>query len=76
MATGSADQPWLSLPAEIAPVIRPTLPDLVEEIIGAIREGVPAYARPFEGRFGEARSIEIHRFVGQQRAGKPLGQGQ
>ncbi|GAA1883168.1 helix-turn-helix domain-containing protein [Lapillicoccus jejuensis] len=61
MATGSIDQPWLSLPAEIVPVIRPTLPDLVEEIIRAIREGVPAYARPFEGRFGQAvrRGTEV-----------------
>ncbi len=61
MTTGSPDQPWLSLPAEISPVIRPTLPGLVEEIIDAIREGVPVYARPFEGRFGEAvrRGTEV-----------------
>ncbi len=66
----------LSLPAEISPVIRPTLPGLVEEIIDAIREGVPVYARPFEGRFGEAvrrgTEVALSSFLGcRGRRGRP-----
>lgn len=61
MVTGSSEQPWLALPAEIASLLRPTLPALVEEIIAGIRDGVPVYARPFEGRFGQAvrRGTEV-----------------
>ncbi|MDQ2756592.1 MAG: helix-turn-helix domain-containing protein [Actinomycetota bacterium] len=42
-------------------MLRPTLPALVEEIIAGIGDGVPVYARPFEGRFGQAvrRGTEV-----------------
>jgi hypothetical protein len=33
--------------------LRPSLPDVVEEVIAAVAVAVPAYARPLEGRFGE-----------------------
>jgi len=46
-----ANQPWHDLPPEIAPVLRPVLSDLSDEIIDAVRM-VPAYARPMEGPFG------------------------
>ncbi len=44
-------QPWHELPAEVAAVLRPLLPELVDEIIEAVGT-VPAYARPLEGDFG------------------------
>lgn len=61
MSTGSSEQPWLALPAEIADLLRPTLPGVVEEIIDVISQTVPAYTRPLEGRFGEAvrRGTEV-----------------
>ena len=47
------DPPWLALPAEISELLRPIVPDVVEEIIAAIPLAVPAYSRPLEGSFGE-----------------------
>jgi hypothetical protein len=44
-------QPWHELPADVAAVLRPLLPELVDEIIEAVGT-VPAYARPLEGDFG------------------------
>jgi hypothetical protein len=46
-----ATQPWHELPASIADVLRPVLPEVTDEIIAAVRT-VPAYRRPLEGRFG------------------------
>jgi PucR C-terminal helix-turn-helix domain len=46
-----AKQPWHELPASIAQVLRPVLPEVTDEIIAAVRT-VPAYRRPLEGRFG------------------------
>ncbi|MDE3132445.1 MAG: helix-turn-helix domain-containing protein [Acidobacteriota bacterium] len=45
------DQPWHELPPEVAAVVRPLLPALVDEIIAAVGT-VPAYQRPLEGDFG------------------------
>jgi hypothetical protein len=45
-----ADQPWHELPAQVAAVLRPLLPTLVDEIIVAVGT-VPAYQRPMEGQF-------------------------
>ena len=61
MSTASPEQPWLALPAEIAKLLQPTLPAIVEEIIGTIRQTVPAYTRPLEGHFGDAvrRGTEV-----------------
>ncbi|MDE3132083.1 MAG: PucR family transcriptional regulator, partial [Acidobacteriota bacterium] len=44
-------QPWHELPPEVAAVVRPLLPALVDEIIEAVGT-VPAYQRPLEGEFG------------------------
>ena len=38
---------------ELAPPMRAALPALGDEVIAAIRESVPEYAQPLEGRFGE-----------------------
>src|SRR5919108_3367407 len=49
-----SDQPWEVLPPEVASVLRPELPALADEIISAISDEVPGYARPLEGPFGMA----------------------
>jgi hypothetical protein len=48
------EPPWNALPPKVAEVLRPDVPATAEEIIDAIREAVPAYARPLEGAFGQA----------------------
>jgi hypothetical protein len=50
----AADQPWETLPPDVAAVLRPELPALADEIIAEIGDAVPAYARPLEGPFGLA----------------------
>jgi hypothetical protein len=47
-----ADQPWHSLPREIGHVLRPSLADVADEVIDAVRT-IPAYARPLDGPFGD-----------------------
>jgi PucR C-terminal helix-turn-helix domain len=42
-------------------VLRPGIPDLAEEMIEAIRQEVPAYARPLEGSFGQAIRTGVER---------------
>jgi hypothetical protein len=54
-----ADRPWTALPPQVAEVLRPELPALADEIIAAIGEGVPDYARPLEGPFGAALRIGV-----------------
>jgi PucR C-terminal helix-turn-helix domain len=49
-----AERPWESLPPEVAEALRPELPALADEIVAAVSQGVPAYARPLEGPFGRA----------------------
>lgn len=51
-ATPAHDPPWLALPREISDMLRPMMPGIVEAIIDAVPQLVPAYARPIEGRFG------------------------
>src|SRR3954466_3061098 len=47
-----AREPWASLPPEVGRVLAPGIPRLSDEIIEAIRAGVPAYSGPLEGGFG------------------------
>jgi hypothetical protein len=47
-----AERPWEALPPESYEALGPHLPALAEEIIEALRQAVPAYARPLEGDFG------------------------
>jgi hypothetical protein len=49
-----ADHPWRALPPEVADVLRPELPALADEIVAELSRGVPDYARPLEGPFGQA----------------------
>lgn len=52
-----ADRPWEALPDAVGPVLRDELGPVSDEIIAAIREGVPEYAQPLEGAFG--RTVQL-----------------
>ncbi len=61
------EEPWRELPRELADVLEPELPALTAEIMQAIGNEVPEYARPLEGGFGAAVRTGVdealHRFV-------------
>jgi hypothetical protein len=46
------DPPWLALPPDVGNRLRPLTGGLVDAIIQAVPQLVPAYARPLEGKFG------------------------
>jgi PucR C-terminal helix-turn-helix domain/GGDEF-like domain len=52
-------RPWHDLPPAVAAALRPELGGTTGEIIGALREGVPAYARPLEGSFGRGLRVGV-----------------
>jgi hypothetical protein len=60
-----ADRPWEALPPEVAKVLGPELPALADEIIEAISRGVPDYARPLEGPFGQALRLGVEEALGR-----------
>ena len=60
-----ARPPWERLPPEAFDTLAPHVPGLTEEIIGAIRAEVPAYARPLEGAFGLAVSRGVTEALAQ-----------
>ncbi|MFG1921270.1 PucR family transcriptional regulator [Cryptosporangium sp. NPDC048952] len=57
-----AFEPWSGLPAELAEVIKPELGTLAEEIVEAVREGIPEFGRSM----GESYEYVIR--VGVERA--------
>ena len=59
------DRPWAALPRELAAVLRPELPTLADEVIEALRHGVPAYARPLEGPFGRGLRVGVEEALRQ-----------
>jgi PucR-like helix-turn-helix protein len=59
------ERPWESLPGATADALRPHLPATAEEVIEAIRAGVPAYARPLEGAFGEGIRTGVEQALAQ-----------
>jgi hypothetical protein len=61
----NAVQPWKALGPEVAAALRPELPALADEIIAAVREGVPEYARPLEGGFGRGLRIGVEEALRQ-----------
>ena len=69
-------RPWHELPAEAAEVLRPELPALAREILAAIREEVPSYARPLDGAFGRGLTAGVEealsQFLDGIEAGKPM----
>src|SRR5215211_6774814 len=52
MTTVTRTEPWRALPASVADVLEPELPEATREILAAIAREVPEYARPLEGSFG------------------------
>ncbi|HZI90860.1 MAG TPA: helix-turn-helix domain-containing protein [Thermoleophilaceae bacterium] len=54
-----AERPWDGLPPSVAAALRPELPRLADEIIAAISESVPEYARDLEGPFGQALRVGV-----------------
>ena len=60
-----AARPWNALPPEVATVLRPELPRLADGIIAEVSAGVPAYARPMEGPFGEGLRLGVEEALRQ-----------
>lgn len=58
-------RPWEELPSNLAERLRPGLDALVEDLIDAIREQVPAYRRPLEGEFGAGLRAGVAEALGQ-----------
>ena len=76
MAATDVLRPWHQLPAKAAAVLRPELPDLAREILAAIREEVPTYARPLDGAFGRGLTAGVEealsQFLDGIEAGRPM----
>ncbi|WDF33508.1 helix-turn-helix domain-containing protein [Arthrobacter agilis] len=53
------EPPWLALPPDVSDRLRPLNADLVEAIIQAVPQLVPAYARPIEGNFGRGLRMGV-----------------
>jgi len=60
-----AEHPWEALPPEVAEVLRPELPALADEIVAELSRGVPDYARPLEGPFGQALRTGVEEALGR-----------
>ena len=62
-----AEMPWAAVPAEVAELVRPGLPGVVEDIIAAVRAEVVEYDQPLEGEFGrlirEGAAAALQQFV-------------
>jgi hypothetical protein len=62
-----ADLPWAAVPAEVAALLRPTVPGVVEDIVTAVRAEVVEYDQPLEGEFGrlmrEGATAALQQFV-------------
>jgi hypothetical protein len=74
------EHPWAALPPEVADVLRPELPALADEIVDELSHGVPDYARPLEGPFGQALRAGVEealarftRFVADPKADPDAG---
>jgi hypothetical protein len=66
IATGSDIlRPWHELPPETAAVLRPELPAVARDIIAAIREEVPGYARRLDGPFGRGLIVGVEEALRQ-----------
>src|SRR3954454_18720854 len=58
------EHPWGALPPEVADVLRPEVPALADEIVAELSRGVPDYARPLEGPFGQALNAGVEEALG------------
>jgi hypothetical protein len=73
-------RPWEQLGPDVAQALRPELPALSEEVIEAVSDGVPDYARPIEGAFGRGIRIGVEEALRQfiemiERPGSARGSG-
>ena len=59
------EHPWEALPPGVAEVLRPELPGLADEIVDELSHGVPDYARPLEGPFGQALRHGVEEALGR-----------
>lgn len=61
------DLPWAAVPPEVADLLRPALPGVVEEIVAGVRAAVVEYDQPLEGEFGrlirEGATVALTQFV-------------
>jgi PucR C-terminal helix-turn-helix domain len=57
--------PVIDLPPSLTEVLEPELPGVADDIMAAIAEEVPAYARPLEGAFGRGVRIGVHEALHQ-----------
>ena len=59
--------PWQELPCSLSSLLRPHLDAAVADVIAALPQEVPAYARPLEGAFGQGLrhgvSVALSRFL-------------
>ena len=59
--------PWAAVPVQVADLVRPGLPGVVEDIIVAVRAEVVEYDQPLEGEFGrlirEGAAAALEQFV-------------
>jgi hypothetical protein len=58
-------EPWRALPPEVALVIEPEMPALLDTILGEIAQEVPEYARPLEGNFGRGIRLGVEEALRQ-----------
>lgn len=58
-------EPWRDLPPSLAELIEPELPALRDELVAAIAEDVPEYARSLEGGFGRAIRLGVEEALRQ-----------
>jgi PucR C-terminal helix-turn-helix domain len=72
-------EPWEVLPPETAAALRPALEPTINEVIEAIQAGVPVYAEPLEGAFGEgfraAVAYALSQFLDKVEGGTPPSPG-
>ncbi|WP_433331915.1 helix-turn-helix domain-containing protein [Spirillospora sp. CA-294931] len=52
-------EPAAPLPPRLARLMRPELPGLAEEIVTEIRRGIPEYARPIDGPYGQVLRLSV-----------------
>ncbi|WP_279581310.1 PucR family transcriptional regulator [Fodinicola feengrottensis] len=69
---------WAALPPDLAKVFRPRAAEAAREILQEIQRGVPEYARPLEGPFGEIITAGVESAIMQfiERLGHPGGLGE
>ncbi len=61
----AAPQPWTALDPAIADRMRPYLAQVADDVIAALPQEVPSYARPLEGAFGEGVRLGVQVALGR-----------